>query len=67
MDTGELVIGPPKSRAGLRTVALPQAIIPELRRHPGNLTGPEPEALIFTSKRGGVPAAGELPARVQVG
>ncbi|WP_329098609.1 tyrosine-type recombinase/integrase [Actinomadura citrea] len=54
LDTGELVIGPPKSRAGLRTVALPQAIIPELRRHLGNLTGPEPEALIFTGKRGGV-------------
>ncbi|MEV3925753.1 site-specific integrase [Actinomadura coerulea] len=54
LDTGELVIGPPKSRAGLRTVALPRAIIPELRRHLGNLTDPEPEALIFTGKRGGV-------------
>ncbi|MEV4008242.1 tyrosine-type recombinase/integrase, partial [Actinomadura sp. NPDC049753] len=53
-DTGELVIGPPKSRAGLRTVALPRAIIPELRRHLGNLTDPEPEALFFTGKRGGV-------------
>ncbi|SNR92861.1 hypothetical protein [Actinomadura mexicana] len=47
LDTGELVIGPPKSRAGLRTMALPQAIIPDLRRHLGNLTGPEPEALIY--------------------
>ncbi|MFC4052217.1 tyrosine recombinase XerC [Actinomadura syzygii] len=54
LDTGELIIGPPKSRAGLRTVALPQAIIPELKRHLGNFTGPEPEALVFTGKRGGV-------------
>lgn len=54
LDTGELIIGPPKSRAGLRTVALPQAIIPELKRHLGNFTAPEPEALVFTGKRGGV-------------
>ncbi|GAA1854334.1 site-specific integrase [Actinomadura bangladeshensis] len=54
LDTGELIIGPPKSRAGLRTVALPQAIIPDLRRHLGNFTGAEPDALIFTGKRGGV-------------
>ncbi|MEU6748107.1 tyrosine-type recombinase/integrase [Spirillospora sp. NPDC046719] len=54
LDTGELIIGPPKSRAGLRTVALPRAVIPYLRRHLGNFTGPEPEALIFTGKRGGV-------------
>ncbi|NYE15792.1 hypothetical protein [Actinomadura citrea] len=39
LDTGELVTGPPKSR----TVTLPQAIIPDLRRHPGNLTGPDPK------------------------
>jgi hypothetical protein len=50
LDTGELVTGPPKSRAGPRTVTLPQAIIPDLRWHPGNLTGPDPEALIFTGK-----------------
>ncbi|MER6813784.1 site-specific integrase [Spirillospora sp. NPDC000708] len=54
LDTGELIIGPPKSRAGLRTVALPRAVIPYLRRHLGNFTDPEPEALIFTGKRGGV-------------
>ncbi|MFI0371008.1 tyrosine recombinase XerC [Actinomadura sp. 1N219] len=54
LDTGELIIGPPKSRAGLRTVALPQAIIPDLRRHLGKLTGAKDDALIFTGKRGGV-------------
>ncbi|TDD63550.1 tyrosine-type recombinase/integrase [Actinomadura rubrisoli] len=54
LDTGELVIGPPKSRAGLRTVALPQAIVPYLRRHLGNFTSSEDDALIFTGKRGGV-------------
>ncbi|GAA2129242.1 site-specific integrase [Actinomadura napierensis] len=54
LDTGELIIGPPKSRAGLRAVALPRAVIPYLRQHLGNFAGPEPESLIFTGKRGGV-------------
>ncbi|MEU7892246.1 site-specific integrase [Nonomuraea sp. NPDC049152] len=33
LDTGELLVGPPKSRAGVRTVAIPRAIIPAVQEH----------------------------------
>jgi hypothetical protein len=32
-STGEIVLGPPKSRAGRRVVGIPRAIIPALREH----------------------------------
>ena len=51
--TVRLLIGPPKSRAGARTVACPAAIIPMLRDRVDKFVGPEPEALIFTGPRGG--------------
>ncbi|WP_285707527.1 tyrosine-type recombinase/integrase [Microtetraspora sp. NBRC 16547] len=53
LDTGELLVGPPKSRAGVRTVAIPSAIIPALRDHLDDFTDPEDDALIFTGARGG--------------
>ncbi|WP_083502288.1 tyrosine-type recombinase/integrase [Sphaerimonospora mesophila] len=54
LDTGELLVGPPKSRAGLRTVAIPEAIIPALRQHLARFTGPEPTSLVFTGANGGI-------------
>ncbi|TQS29074.1 tyrosine recombinase XerC [Microbispora sp. KK1-11] len=54
LDTGELLVGPPKSRAGLRTVAIPEAIIPALRQHLGQFTESEPTALVFTGANGGI-------------
>jgi hypothetical protein len=32
-STGEILLGPPKSRAGRRVVGIPRAIIPVLREH----------------------------------
>ena len=32
-STGEMLIGPPKSRAGRRIVGIPEAIVPALREH----------------------------------
>ncbi|MFC4061174.1 tyrosine-type recombinase/integrase [Planomonospora corallina] len=52
LDSGELIVGPPKSRAGARTVAIPTAIIPALQDHLAEFTGPQPEALVFTGARG---------------
>lgn len=46
LDTGELLVGPPKSRAGVRTVAIPEAIIPALRDHLDQFAAPEADALI---------------------
>ncbi|GII79822.1 putative prophage phiRv2 integrase [Sphaerisporangium rufum] len=54
LDSGELLIGPPKSRAGVRTVAIPSVIIPALEHHLANHTGPDDDSLIFTGARGGV-------------
>jgi integrase len=52
-STGELVLGPPKSRAGRRVVGIPRVILPELRRHLAVFVKPDPGALAFPGARGG--------------
>jgi integrase len=47
-----LVVGPPKSRAGLRTISLPGGVIEELRDHLAEFVAPEPTALVFTGAKG---------------
>ncbi|MGH3487203.1 MAG: tyrosine-type recombinase/integrase [Actinopolymorphaceae bacterium] len=49
---GGLVLGPPKSRAGLRTVSLPLGIVAELTEHLEEYVDPEPSALVFTGPKG---------------
>ena len=44
--------GPPKSAAGQRTIAVPEVIMAALKRHLETYTGPEPDALVFTSPTG---------------
>lgn len=53
LDTGQVLIGPPKSRAGLRTVAIPAVILPAIRAHLDSTVGPQPDSLLFTGSRGG--------------
>jgi len=48
------MIAPPKSRAGIRTLAFPATHAPELREHLDTYAGPESTALVFTGQRGGV-------------
>lgn len=43
----------PKSRAGVRTVAMPAAVARELKGHLELYVGTEPEALVLTGERGG--------------
>lgn len=50
--SGELVYGPPKSRAGLRTVAVPSGLVPVLRRHLDEFVEAESTALVFTGPKG---------------
>lgn len=50
-----LIVGPPKSRAGMRTVNLPKAVRAELLQHLAEFVGPEPTALLFTRERDGNP------------
>ncbi|MEU1390420.1 MULTISPECIES: hypothetical protein [unclassified Nonomuraea] len=54
LDTSELLIGPPESRAGVRTIAIPEAIIPVLCEHLDEFTDAVADALIFTGARGGI-------------
>jgi integrase len=54
LDTGGVVVSAPKSRASLRTVALPAAILPAVRAHLDGRVGQSPDSLVFTSSRGGV-------------
>jgi len=44
----------PKSRAGVRTVAFPATLVPELREHLDTYAEPDITALVFTGQRGGV-------------
>jgi integrase len=47
---GRLHFGPPKTRAGHRTVSLPRAVVRELEEHLGKWSGSE---LVFTAPEGG--------------
>ncbi|MGW0501789.1 tyrosine-type recombinase/integrase [Micromonospora sp. NPDC003241] len=47
-----LVLGPPKSRAGVRTVALPKAALPALKQHMSSYVGQASEAFVFTGESG---------------
>ena len=52
-STGEMLIGPPKSKAGRRVVGVPDAIIPTLRDHLSVYVKDEPGALVFHGVKGG--------------
>lgn len=47
-----LVLGPPKSRAGMRTVAIPAAILPAVREHMNTYVKDHSNALVFTTENG---------------
>ncbi len=47
-----LVLGPPKSRAGHRTVALPAMVIPHVVAHLAEYVDHDPDALVFTGPKG---------------
>jgi integrase len=49
---GKRFLGPPKSAAGRRTVALPPHIWPEIESHLATYVGPEPTAFVFTKASG---------------
>jgi integrase len=51
-STGELLLGPPKSKAGRRVVGIPGTIVPALREHLAAFVGKEPDALVFAGQRG---------------
>jgi integrase len=59
-----LVLGPPKSRAGRRTVSLPLLVTDELERHLRAYVGPEPTAFVFTGEKGNPIRRGSFNPRI---
>jgi len=51
LKDGTLVVGPPKTAAGVRRVAIPQALIPELEAHLARWAAPGPDGLVFCGTR----------------
>jgi integrase len=49
---GALVMGPPKSAAGVRTIAIPEAIVADLRTHLSKYAEPGPDGHVFTGAKG---------------
>ncbi|HJE58807.1 MAG TPA: tyrosine-type recombinase/integrase [Nocardiopsis listeri] len=49
---GGLYKGKPKSKAGYRTVSLPELIVPDLRRHLDEYAAPGPNGFVFVGVRG---------------
>jgi integrase len=49
---GRPVIGPPKTEAGRRTVAIPPNILPAVEEHLRRFVGPEPRAWLFGTSTG---------------
>jgi integrase len=52
-STGEMLLGPPKSRAGRRIVGIPEVIIPTLREHLAAFAADDSGALVFPGAKGG--------------
>lgn len=48
-----LIVGPPKSKAGARTLTLPTAVRPDILRHLETYTQGSRDALVFTGENGG--------------
>ncbi len=53
LEDGRVDVGPPKTEAGRRSVAIPPHIVEALAAHLDAYVGREPEALIFTGVNGG--------------
>jgi integrase len=52
-STGEIQLGPPKSKAGRRVVGIPTVIVPALREHLADFVKAGPDALVFPAPKGG--------------
>lgn len=53
-ETGSTIsFGPPKTKAGTRTIVIPRAIAPMIEHHLATYGAPGPDALVFPSPMGG--------------
>jgi integrase len=51
LSDGTQLLGPPKTAAGVRRVAIPEAIVPDLEEHLRRFAEPDGEGLVFTGTR----------------
>jgi integrase len=51
LSDGTLILGPPKTDAGVRTIVIPQVIIPDLEHHVASVS-PGLDGLLFTTSSG---------------
>lgn len=52
MKSGERSFGPPKTRAGVRTIAIPALLKPELEYHLATFAGSGKKGLLFCGPQG---------------
>jgi integrase len=55
---GEQLVGPPKTAAGRRTLALPDELVQEIEDHLAQWVSSKPDALLFVGEKGGPIRAG---------
>lgn len=61
--SGTVVSGPPKTKAGRRSVPLTRVAVEALAEHLDRFGSSEPSALVFTGRDGGVLRAGQWRSR----
>ncbi|HXQ44651.1 MAG TPA: site-specific integrase [Acidimicrobiales bacterium] len=52
LKSGERVVGPPKTAAGIRKVAIPPHVLPAVEAHLDEFTGPDSADLVFVGTKG---------------
>ncbi|MFN2506432.1 MAG: tyrosine-type recombinase/integrase [Acidimicrobiales bacterium] len=53
MPDGSIAINPPKTQAGIRTIAIPPPLIPEIQAHLSEFAAPGVDGLVFLGVKGG--------------
>lgn len=53
LTNGEVIVGPPKTDAGRRTIAVPPHLVADLASHLDQYVRPDPTSLVFTGEKGG--------------
>lgn len=52
LKSGERIVGPPKTQAGIRVVYMPPHVVPTLRSHLGRFVGLDDSDVVFTGAQG---------------
>ena len=52
LKSGERIVGPPKTKAGIRVVYVPPHVVPVLRTHLERFAGPDDDDVVFTGQLG---------------